>query len=184
MAAVCVFCGSARTLDARWLELARETGTELARRGHTLVSGGGRVGMMGAVAVAARAGGAHTVGVMPEPLIAREVSDLDADEQVVTRDLATRKTMMIAKSDAFLTLPGGLGTLDELFEVWTLGVLGFHAKPVILVDADGFYAGLVSWLSGLAPARFAAPGALDRLVVVGSVPAAVDTIERLLHGSS
>jgi uncharacterized protein (TIGR00730 family) len=121
VAAVCVFCASSRTLDERWLKLAGETGAELARRGHVLVSGGGRVGMMGEVAVAARAAGGHTVGVMPQPLVAREISDLDADEQVITPDLATRKTMMLARSDAFLTLPGGLGTLDELFEVWTLG---------------------------------------------------------------
>lgn len=184
MAALCVFCASSRTLAPRWLEVARETGTELARRGHTLVSGGGRVGMMGAVATAARAGGGRTVGVMPRPLVALEVSDLDADEQVITDDLATRKSLMIAKSDAFLTLPGGLGTLDELFEVWTLGVLGFHGKPFVLVNVDGFYTGLVSWLRGLAGSGFARAAAVERLVVVDSVPAALDAIEGLLDGSA
>jgi hypothetical protein len=140
--------------------------------------------MMGSVATAARAAGGRTVGVMPKSLVALEVSDLDADEQVITPDLATRKSVMISKSDAFLTLRGGLGTLDELFEVWTLGALGFHGKPFVLVDVDGFYAGLVSWLRGLVPGGFARASAVELLVVVGSVAAGLDEIERLLDGSA
>ncbi|MEV4757733.1 TIGR00730 family Rossman fold protein [Micromonospora sp. NPDC049559] len=180
MAAICVFCASSRTLEQNWLDLAAETGAEIARRGHTLVSGGGCVGMMGAVAEAARAGGARTLGVMPRLLVQREVADLDADELVITESMAERKTAMIDKSDAFLTLPGGLGTLDELFEIWTLGTLGLHRKPMVLVDTDGFYGGLVEWLSGLTRTQFVRPDAAERLVVAETVPAALDAIENLL----
>src|SRR5262245_6107075 len=104
MAAICVFCASSRTLEQRWLDLATETGAEIASRGHTLVSGGGRVGMMGAVAGGARAGGAHTLGIIPQALVDQEVADVDADELVITEGMADRKTAMIEKSDAFLTL--------------------------------------------------------------------------------
>ncbi len=180
MAAICVFCASSNTLDQRWLDLATETGAALAHRGHTLVSGGGCVGMMGAVADGARAGGGHTIGVIPQALVALEVADLDADELLVTDDMASRKTAMIDKSDAFLALPGGLGTLDELFEVWTTATLAMHRKPVVLVDSDGFYQGLVNWLDGLVGTAFVRRSALDLLQVVDSVPAALDAIERRL----
>jgi len=179
--AICVFCGSSRTLDQHWLDLATRTGELIARRGHTLVSGGGRVGMMGAVAMGARAAGGYTIGVMPEDLVAREIADPDADEQIVTDTLGARKSVMIDKSDAFLTLPGGLGTLDELFEVWTTASLGLHRKPLVLLDADGFYAGLTGWLSGLVGAGFARMAAVDGLIVVDSVPAALDAIEARLR---
>lgn len=180
MAAICVFCASSRRLDPAWLALAEQTGRELARRGHTLVSGGGRVGMMGAVAEGARAGGAYTLGVMPQALVDLEIADTRSDELVVTDGMAGRKTMMIEKADAFLTLPGGLGTLDELFEVWTTATLALHRKPIVLVDADGFYRGLVDWLAGLTDTAFARPEALELLVVVDSVPAAFDAVEARL----
>jgi len=181
MAAICVFCASSRRISRRWFDLAGEAGRELARRGHTLVSGGGCVGMMGAVADGARAAGGHTLGVIPQSLVDLEVADTQADELIITDGMAGRKTLMIEKSDAFLTLPGGLGTLDELFEVWTTATLGVHRKPVVLVDADGFFAGLVAWLDGLAGQAFLYPEALDLLIVVDSVPAALDEIEARLE---
>lgn len=180
MAAICVFCASSRTLDRRWLELAAETGAEVARRGHTLVSGGGCVGMMGAVADGARSAGGLTLGVIPQALVDLEVADLASDELLVTDGMAGRKTLMIEKSDAFLTLPGGLGTLDELFEVWTTATLAMHAKPMVLVDADGFYRPLVDWLHSLADRHFLKPAGLDLLRVVDSVPAALDALESRL----
>jgi uncharacterized protein (TIGR00730 family) len=181
VAAICVFCASSRRLEQRWLDLADATGREIARRGHTLVSGGGCVGMMGAVADGARAGGAYTLGVIPQALVDREIADLAADELVVTDDMLGRKALMIEKSDAFLTLPGGLGTLDELFEVWTTAMLGLHRKPVALVDQGGFYTGLVGWLRGLAETTFARADALDLLIVADTVPAALDAIEARLE---
>ncbi|WP_405091101.1 TIGR00730 family Rossman fold protein [Micromonospora sp. NBC_01392] len=180
MADVCVFCASSRTLDDRWLALATETGAELARRGHTLVSGGGCVGMMGAVADGARAAGGRTLGVIPQTLVDLEVADLAADELLVTDGMASRKTLMVDRSDAFVTLPGGLGTLDELFEVWTTATLALHAKPMVLVDADGFYRPLLDWLGTLADRNFLKPAGLDLLMVADSVPAALDLIDARL----
>ena len=179
MAAVCVFCASSSTLEQRWLDLAASTGTELAARGHTLVSGGGCVGMMGAVAEAARAGGAHTVGVIPQALVDLEVADTAADELIVTTDMGRRKELMIERSDAFITLPGGLGTLDELFEVWTTATLSIHRKPIVLVDPEGFYTGLMSWLGELAETAFVRREALEQVTVVASVPAAFDVLSAL-----
>ena len=177
MAAVCVFCASSSSLDQRWLDLATQTGLELAARGHTLVSGGGRVGMMGAVAAGARTGGAHTIGVIPQSLVDLEVADTASGELIVTDDMGARKDVMIAKADAFVTLPGGLGTLDELFEVWTTATLDEHRKPIVLIDPDGFYAGLLSWLGTLAETQFVRRAALELVTVVSTVPAALDVIE-------
>jgi uncharacterized protein (TIGR00730 family) len=177
MAAIGVFCASSRTLDPRWLDLAREVGVEIGRRGHTLVSGGGCVGMMGALAEAARTAGAHTFGVIPQTLVDLEVADTASDELVVTDGMMSRKNMMIEKADAFVTLPGGLGTLDELFEVWTTATLALHDKPLVLLDAEGFFDGLVDWLRGLVPAGFVRADALSMLLVAPDVRAAFDLLE-------
>ncbi|MEO3773520.1 TIGR00730 family Rossman fold protein [Micromonospora sp. B9E7] len=177
MAAICVFCASSRTLDQRWLDLAAETGAELARRGHTLVSGGGCVGMMGALADGARSAGGRTLGVIPQSLVDLEVADLASDELLVTDSMASRKTLMIEKSDAFLTLPGGLGTLDELFEVWTTATLALHAKPMVLIDTDGFFRPLLDWLDSLADQNFLKTAGRDLLTVTTTVPEALDALE-------
>ncbi|MFC8850623.1 MULTISPECIES: TIGR00730 family Rossman fold protein [unclassified Micromonospora] len=177
MAAICVFCASSRTLDQRWLDLAAETGREIARRGHTLVSGGGCVGMMGAVVDGARSAGGRTVGVIPQSLVDLEVADLASDELLVTASMADRKTLMIEKSDAFLTLPGGLGTLDELFEVWTTATLALHTKPMVLLDADGFYRPLLDWLTTLTDRHFLKPAGQDLLLVADTIPEALTTLE-------
>ncbi|MBG6069760.1 TIGR00730 family Rossman fold protein [Micromonospora ureilytica] len=177
MAAICVFCASSRTLDQRWLDLAAETGAELARRGHTLVSGGGCVGMMGALADGARSAGGRTVGVIPQSLVDLEVADLASDELLVTDSMASRKTLMIDKSDAFLTLPGGLGTLDELFEVWTTATLALHTKPMVLIDTDGFYRPLLDWLDTLADQTFLKPAGRDLLTVTTTVQEALNVLE-------
>jgi uncharacterized protein (TIGR00730 family) len=177
MAALGVFCASSTLIDRRWLDLAYEVGAEIGRRGHTLVSGGGRVGMMGTVAAGARSTGAHTLGIIPQLLVDLEVADVESDELVITDAMSARKTMMIDKSDAFLILPGGLGTLDELFEVWTTATLALHAKPIVVLDQDGFFGGLLDWLHRLVPAGFVRAEAIDLLLVAGSVPAAFDAVE-------
>ncbi len=182
MAAICVFCGSSDKLEQRWLDLAAETGRALGERGHTLVSGGGRVGMMGTVADGARTGGAHTLGIIPQCLVDWEVADTASDELVVTGDMGARKNLMIDRSDAFLTLPGGLGTLDELFEVWTTATLDVHRKPIVVLDPDGFYDGLFAWLNGLVTTKFIRPGVMETVLVARSVPEALDAIEAALAG--
>jgi uncharacterized protein (TIGR00730 family) len=119
--------------------------------------------MMGRVAGAARAGGARTVGVIPAHLMPLEVADQDADELIVVDTMRERKRVMDARSDAFLALPGGIGTLEELFEVWTASSLGMHDKPVVVLDPDGFYDPLWEFLDKLAARGFVRPAALDTL---------------------
>ena len=163
---ICVFCSSSTTIDRRHVELARSVGERLAADGHGLVSGGGRVSMMGAVATAARDGGAHTVGVIPAHLVPFEVADVEADELLVVETMRERKRIMDERSDAFLVLPGGIGTLEEFFEAWTSRTLDMHAKPVVVLDPDGFYHPLWTFLESLRDAGFVRDQALAGLARV------------------
>jgi uncharacterized protein (TIGR00730 family) len=176
MATVCVYCASSVRIEQSYLDLAAAVGTELARRGHDLVTGGGSISMMGAVASAARAGGARTVGVIPRSLLDREVGDEDADEMVVVETMRERKAEMDRRSDAFIALPGGLGTLEELFEVWTARTLAMHDKPVIVLDPDGFYAPLWTFLDRLVERRFVRDEAYRAVVVATTVAEALDAV--------
>lgn len=180
MVAVCVFCSSSGQIDGSYVELAARVGTELARRGHTLVSGGGSVSCMGAVAQAARAGGARTIGVIPQRLVDLEVADHDADELVVTPDMRSRKGVMDAEADAFLTLPGGLGTLEELLEIWVARTLSLHGKPVVVLDPDGLYDPLRAQVDLLTDRGFVRSAARDAVHWVHEVGQAFDTLERAL----
>lgn len=182
MAAVCVFCSSSERIDPAYVDLAGAVGTELARRGHTLVSGGGSVSCMGAVARAARAGGAVTVGVIPRTLVDLEVADHDADELVVTADMRTRKAVMDERADAFLTLPGGLGTLEELLEIWVARTLAMHGKPVVVLDPDGVFDALRAQVDQLTERGFVRPGSRDAVHWVRDVEAAFDLLESLPSG--
>jgi uncharacterized protein (TIGR00730 family) len=174
---ICVFCASATRISGVHLELAAEVGTELASRGHVLISGGGSVAAMGAVARAARGGGARTIGVIPEALAGAEIADTESDELHVTVDMCTRKAEMMRRSDAFLTLPGGLGTLDELLEVWTTRTLGLHTKPVVVLDPEGIFTPFREFTGQLQAQGFVRPGALEAVTWVTSAAAALDAIE-------
>ena len=176
--AVCVFCSSSVRIAEHHVKLAAEVGTELARRGHTLVSGGGSISCMGAVARAARAGGARTVGVIPRALVDLEIGDDDADELIVTPDMNTRKTEMERRAEAFLVLPGGLGTMEELFEVWTGRTLGLHDKPIAILDPTGLYDPLKAMTDHLYSERFLRPNAFDALAWTTTVAEALDAVER------
>ncbi|ASU79787.1 TIGR00730 family Rossman fold protein [Actinopolyspora erythraea] len=169
---VCVYCAS-RPVPERYVRLAAEVGTGIAERGWRLVSGGGRVSMMGEVARAARAGGARTVGVIPRELVEREVADTEADELLVVDTMRERKGLMDAHATAFLALPGGIGTCEELFEVWTSRYIGMHAKPVVLLDPDGHYRPLLDWSRGLVESGFASRESLEALTVVEDVESAL-----------
>jgi uncharacterized protein (TIGR00730 family) len=177
VAAICVYCASSELIDPSYIALARAVGTRLAAGGHSLVSGGARVSMMGAVATAARAGGAHTYGVIPSQRMADEVADPDSDELVVVETMRERKRLMDEHCDAVLALPGGIGTLEELFEMWTAGSLGMHDKPVIVLDPGGFYTPLWAYLETLRDQGFVRPAALDRLHRVTTVEAAFAVVE-------
>ncbi len=171
--AVCVYCASGPR-HPELLALATDVGAAIGDRGWALVSGGGNVSAMGAVAAAARAHGAHTVGVIPKALVHREVADVDAEELVVTDTMRERKQVMEDRADAFIALPGGIGTLEEFFEAWTAGALGMHDKPLVLLDPLAHYDGLLAWLAGLVDTGYVSAAAMDRLIVTSDVMTAIE----------
>lgn len=129
---------------------------------------------MGALASAARARGGRTVGVIPKVLMRREIADADADELIVSDTLHERKQVMEGRADAFIVLPGGIGTLDELLDAWTTAYLGLHDKPIVLLDPLGHYEALWIWLNGLLDSGYISQAAMDRLVLVDKVSTALD----------
>jgi len=139
IASVTVFCGSSNAVEEKYFAAARELGAKFARRGWKLVYGGGSVGLMGVLSVAVREGGGHVTGVIPRALLDMGVGDRDVSELIVTDGLRDRKAIMDERGDAFVALPGGLGTLEEVLEALTLKQLGYHTKPVAVLDLDGFY---------------------------------------------
>lgn len=172
--AVCVYCGSFATVPPRYLDLAAAVGKGIAERGWSLVWGGGRTSMMGAVARAVRENGGHTFGVIPRTLVAPEIADHDADELLVVETMRERKQLMDAHANAFLALPGGLGTCEELFEMWTSRYLEMHHRPVVLLDVAGHWSGLLAWVRELRDRGFASDQALAALTVVTEVDAALE----------
>ena len=154
---LCVFCGSSPGRNPAYMEAARQLGTLLAQEGIGLVYGGASVGLMGAVADAARAGGGEVIGVIPRALATVEVAHTGLDDLRVVKSMHQRKALMAELSDGFIALPGGIGTLEELFEVWTWGALGEHAKPCGLLNVAGFYNGLAEFMDHVAGEEFLKP---------------------------
>lgn len=146
---ICVFCASSQDIDDKYLTLASELGAVIAQKKYGLVTGGGSISMMGAIASSARKSGGNTIGVIPEGLLEFEVADEAADELIITKDMRSRKGVMDSYSDAFIALPGGIGTLEELIEVWTARSLGMHNKPIIILDPWDDYQGLKSLIQEL-----------------------------------
>jgi len=146
MTSLCVFCGSSPGTDDLYLETARSLGRLLAKRGITLVYGGGSIGLMGAVANATLRDGGTAVGVIPKTLWDKEVGHRALTDLHIVETMHERKALMAELSDGFLVLPGGIGTLEEFFEVWTWGQLGIHHKPVGVLDVNGYYSGLFGFL--------------------------------------
>lgn len=174
---VCVFTASAESIAARYLDLATAVGAEIGRRGMGLVTGGGSISTMGAVARAVRANGGHTVGVIPRGLFAPAVADHESDELFVTSDMRQRKALMDSRADAFLALPGGLGTLEELLEAWVGRVLSMHRKPVVILDPWSDLRGLRELIETLCERGFVAAAAAGAVNWSTSVPDAFDLVE-------
>lgn len=143
---VCVYCGSRNGVAPSFVQVAQEAGRWIGERGGQLVYGGGNNGLMGVVADATLAAGGRVVGVIPQALVEKEWAKLDCTELHVVDSMHDRKRMMAERADAFLALPGGIGTFEELFEVWTWRQLGYHDKPLGLLDAGGYYQPLVAFL--------------------------------------
>ncbi len=151
---ICVFCGASTGANPLYREAAAAMGRSLAERGMTLVYGGGAVGLMGVVADATLAAGGQVIGIIPQSLKDAEIGHAGLTRLEVVDGMHARKARMAELADAFVALPGGLGTLEELFEVWTWGQLGYHAKPLGLLDVGGFYAGLGQFLDHLVEEGF------------------------------
>jgi uncharacterized protein (TIGR00730 family) len=177
MARICVFCASSERIDPQHVELGYAVGREIARRGHDLVWGGASVSTMGSVARGVRDGGRHTLGVIPEVLLPLVVADADADELVVTVDMRERKGRMDASADAFLALPGGIGTLEELLEIWVGATVGLHRKPVVVLDPAGVLAPLHDLVEKLTTQGFVRPAAARAVTWERDVGEALDMLE-------
>ncbi len=173
---LCVFCGSRRGASGAYADAAAELGRAIARAGFGLVYGGGDVGLMGVLAGAALDAGGTVQGIIPRRLLEREVAKEGVTELVVTTTMFERKERMIAGADGFLVLPGGFGTLDELLEVLTLRQLGYHDKPIVLLDVDGFWKPCLAFFERIVAEGFAEPSAAGLFAVADDVPSALELV--------
>ncbi|MBU1377651.1 MAG: TIGR00730 family Rossman fold protein [Alphaproteobacteria bacterium] len=177
MKSICVYCGSSPGNDPRFLEEAIRGGTQIAQAGLTLVYGGGKVGLMGAVADAALAAGGKVVGVMPEDLVNQEIAHKGLSELHVVKSMHERKLAMADLSDGFLCLPGGPGTFEEIFEQWTWALLGIHAKPCGFVNVGGYYDLMRQTIQQMADNGFIAQTYVDMLVYEETTPQVLEAFQ-------
>ena len=178
MVTVCVYCASSEAVDAELREVARALGAGLVERGWELMYGGGNIGLMGEVARAVLAGGGRVTGVIPHLLADREVALEDVTRLVRTETMRERKALMDDGSDAFVVLPGGIGTLEELVEITTLKQLGYHDRVIVLLDPTGYWQPFLAMLRHMVDARLATADLLDLIVSVSSPAEALDLIAR------
>ena len=174
---ICVFCSSSDAVSPAYNEVAEALGAALAGRGHVLVYGGASVGTMGILARSMQQRGGRVIGVLPEPLRTVELAYEAADELVITRDLRERKAVMQQRSDAFLALPGGWGTLEEMVEMLTLKQLDLHRKAMVWLNAEGFWAPLVHLFEHMMRERFVKPEYVALYHVARDIPSALDYLE-------
>ncbi|MCY4221737.1 MAG: TIGR00730 family Rossman fold protein [Thiotrichales bacterium] len=180
MKRICVFCGSRAGRTASWRNAATALGTAIAARGIELVYGGGGRGMMGAVADAALAADGRVIGVIPRDLFLREHLHKGITELRAVEGMLERKSLMASLSDGFISLPGGIGTMDELFEMWTWAQLGIHDKPSVLLNIDGYYDALIAFLDHMTDAGYLEPHQRVQLRVATS---ADDALQDLLQAA-
>ncbi|HVZ01962.1 MAG TPA: TIGR00730 family Rossman fold protein [Dongiaceae bacterium] len=174
---LCVYCGSARGASPRYVAAARELGESMAERGIRLVYGGARIGMMGEVADAVMKNGGEVVGVIPEHLQSTEVGHSGITELKVVESMHVRKKLMFDLSDAFAVLPGGFGTLDELFEIITWRMLSLHAKPIVVINVDGYWDPFQALVDHMIDKGFARESTRQYFSVVNSVGRVFDLLE-------
>ncbi len=183
-AAICVFCGSSFGSDPAFREAARAIGAGIAKMGYTLVFGGGGLGLMGDVARAAREAGTPVEGILPAFLKAAEPPLTHGETTEIVPDLFVRKQKMIARADGFLVLPGGLGTYDEFFEVLSAAQLEVHAKPIILVNVNGYFDALDAMLRAAVAAGFASDSHLGLYRLAPGAEGALDMLAKALAGNA
>ncbi|WP_447554257.1 LOG family protein [Vreelandella sp. EE22] len=180
MSRICVYLGSREGKSPAFMQAARQLGETLAERGHTLVYGGARIGLMGALANAALEAGGEVIGVMPTHLVEREQAHFGLSELIRVANMHERKATMAANADAFIALPGGIGTFEELFEIWTWGYLGLHEKPLALLDTQGFYAPLLAFLDNTVEHGFLSAPTRTMLLDADTPKAVVQILESQL----
>ncbi len=173
---ICVFCGSSSGRNPSHAAAAREFGRTLARRGIGLVNGGGRVGLMGAMADGVLGAGGEAIGVIPRALLDRELGHTGMTELRVVETMHERKALMAELSDGFVALPGGIGTLEELFEAWTWAGLAIHAKPVAVLDVDGYFDPLLEMADRMVDEGFLPPNLRSSLLTAEEPDALVDAL--------
>lgn len=176
---ICVYCSSSDHIKREYFNVAREMGTLIAQRGDTLIWGGGRVGLMGEVARAVHANGGRVVGVIPHALSHVEIAYDNADELIVTETMRERKHIMDERSDAFVILPGGFGTLEELAEILVLRILQYHDRPIVLLNYMGFYDKFVALCEHFVEEKFAKAKYLAMLEVVSTAEQVYAFLESL-----
>ena len=183
--AICVFCGSSPGVKPAYADAAQQLGSMIGARGHSVVFGGGNGGLMGIVARSAHDAGAKVLGILPDFLRRIEIPlEPDSEDLVIVPDMQIRKQKMLAASDAFVVLPGGLGTLDEVFEVLSISQLKVHDKPILVVDTQGFFAPLWPMLAKIIDEGFAHARIADLYEVVQTPGEALDRIEALLRDAA
>jgi uncharacterized protein (TIGR00730 family) len=180
---VCVYCGSRTGATPSHVEAAREVGRLIGERGWRLVYGGGKVGLMGVVADAAMAAGANVIGVIPQALMQREVGHQGITQLQVVQTMHQRKQAMAERSDAFIALPGGIGTLEELYEVWTWRQIGYHDRPVGLLNTEGYYDGLLGFMDRMVAEGYLSSPQFDVLQVRSEPTDLLDRMAELAERS-
>lgn len=173
---IAVYCSSAELIDSRHKEFAFQLGAAIAARGAELVSGGGKASSMGQISLGARSKGGKTIGIIPQKLVDIEFADHDNDELVVVDTMRARKGKIEEIADAFIALPGGLGTLEELIEMWVGRYLGFHTKPLVVLDPYAVFEKLQELVIDLENAHFVKPGMRDLVLWTTSIDEALDFI--------
>ena len=177
MKRLAVYCGSAMGVDPAFAETARALGHRMAERGIGLVYGGGRLGLMGVVADAVMEAGGEAHGVIPQALVDLEVAHRGLTELHFVADMHERKALMTELCDAFVAIPGGIGTLDELFEAWSWNALGYHAKPFALLNVNGFWDGLIGFLDHATISGFMSPARRAQLLVATEIADVIDQLD-------
>jgi len=170
--------------DPHFADIARTLGVEMARRGTGLVYGGGRLGLMGVVADAVLEAGGEAYGVIPQALVDLEVAHTGLTELHLVPDMHTRKAKMTELTDAFVAIPGGVGTLDELFEAWSWNALGYHAKPFAILNQDGFWDDMIAFLDKVTASGFMSPARRSQLIVAESIEDALDRLDTAIGAAA
>ena len=173
---VAVYCGSRLSRDAKFQSVAIDVGRWIGERQGQLVYGGGNAGLMGQVAQATQSHGGRVVGVIPEALVRKELANETCDELHVVKNMHERKALMAERADMFLAIPGGIGTFEEFFEVWTWKQLGYHRKPIGLLNCDGYYDGLLSFMQQTVAVDFVSDWQMDLITVGSTADALLQTL--------